>query len=90
MLKTASKLYFCAILPFILLAGSAAQQDAQQPLASAANDFVQQILSRSGSPSAITVTFQNISGLPPDAVESLQNLIFTAFRNSGIRLVKAE
>ena len=90
MLKTASKLYFCAILPFILLAGSAAQQDTQPPLASAANDFVQQILSRSGSPSAIAVTFQNISALAPDAVESLQNLIFTAFRNSGIRLVKAE
>ena len=90
MLKTASKLYFCAILPFILLAGSVAQQDAPPPLTSASNDFVQQILSRSGSPSAITVTFQNVSGLPQEAQESLQNLIFTAFRNSGTRLVKAE
>jgi len=89
MLKTALKQCFGAILPFILLAGSAAQQDTP-PLSAAANDFVQQILSRSGSPSAITVTFQNISGLPADAQESLQNLIFTAFRNSGIRLVKAE
>jgi len=90
MLKTASKLYFCAILPFILLAGLAAQQDGQAPLAVAGNDFVQQILSRSGSPSAITVTFQNLSTLPQDTVESLQNSIFTAFRSSGIRLVKAE
>ena len=82
MLKTASKLYFCAILPFILLAGLAAQQDAQSPLLIPVDDFVQQILSRSGSPATVVVTFQNISGLSQESQEGLQNTILNAFRNS--------
>ena len=57
---------------------------------SAATEFVQLILSRGGSPSAVAVTFQNQSSLPPDSQEALQNAIFNAFRNANVRLVKAE
>ena len=51
---------------------------------------MQQILSRSGSPAAITVSFQNVSASAADAVEAAQTAIFNAFRTAGIRLVKPE
>src|ERR1041385_3284439 len=53
MLKTAVHRCVCAIL--ILLPVCAAAQQEAQPLP-AANEFVQQILSRSGSPSAVAVS----------------------------------
>ena len=56
----------------------------------AAAEFVQQILSRSGSPSAVAVSFQNISSLPPDSQDLVQNAMFAAFHNANVRLVKAE
>ena len=89
MLKTALNLWFCAILLLLLPAASTAQQDAQ-PLPLAATEFVHQILSRSGSPSAVAVTFQNLSVLPPESQEAVQNAVFNGFRNSNVRLVKAE
>lgn len=57
---------------------------------SAAVEFVQLILSRGGSPTAVSVSFQNQSSLPPEAQETLQNAIFNGFRNANVRLVKAE
>jgi hypothetical protein len=84
MLNTAFKLCSCAILPFVLLAASAAQQEG------AARDFVQQILARGGSPRAVAVTFQNVSGLPQESQERLQNFILTAFRDAGVRVGKGE
>src|SRR5262245_14766382 len=89
MLKTAIKLWFCAILLLALPVALWPQQEAQ-PLPAAANEFVQQILSRSGSPSSIAVGFQNVSSLPPASQEALQNAIFNAFRGANVRVVKAE
>jgi hypothetical protein len=89
MLKTASKLCVWATLFCFLPAASLAQQEAQS-IPQAATDFVQLILSRGGSPSAVSVSFQNLSALPPETLEPLQNAIFTAFRNANVRLVKAE
>jgi hypothetical protein len=89
MLKTALKPWFCALLFLFLPAASACQQEAAS-MPSTAAEFVQLILSRGGSPSAVAVTFQNQSLLPPDAQESLQNAILNAFRGANVRLVKAE
>jgi hypothetical protein len=89
MLKTALKPWFCALLVLVLPAASACQQEASS-VPSAAVEFVQLILSRGGSPTAVSVSFQNQSSLPPEAQETLQNAIFTAFRNANVRLVKAE
>jgi hypothetical protein len=65
------------------------QTKTQSPAAAAAG-FVRDILARAGSPSAVSVSFQSISVLPTDLQESVQNAIFTAFRNAGARLVKPE
>jgi hypothetical protein len=81
------KSYFLVALIFGLPA--LAQQEPQS-LPAAASDFVQQILSRSGSPSPITVSFQNIANLPQESQESAQNAILNAFRNANVRLVKPE
>jgi hypothetical protein len=89
MLKTAINPWVCAILLFILPAAFAAPQEAQ-PLPIAANEFVQQILSRAGSPTSVAVGFQNVSSLPADSQEAVQNAIFNAFRGANVRLVKAE
>jgi hypothetical protein len=85
-----------ALLPILLLAASCLQSDAAaqtnrpQPLVVAAGELVEQVLSRSGSPSAIAVTFQNLSTLPGEAQETVQNAVFSGFRNAGARLVKPE
>jgi hypothetical protein len=88
MLKTAVHRCACAVL--ILLPMCAAAQQETQPLPAAANEFVQQILSRSGSPSAVTVSFQNVANLPPEGQEAAQNAIFNAFHSANVRLVKPE
>jgi len=67
---------------------STAQLDSPPVLAAAAGEFVQQILSRSGQLSAVTVSFQNNSGMPPESQEAVQNGIFTAFRNANVRVVQ--
>jgi len=88
MLKTAFIRGFCALL-CVGVAASAAAQDAP-PLSSSATEFTQLILSRSGSPSVLAVTFQNLSSLSPEAQEATQNAIFNAFRAANVRLVKPE
>lgn len=94
MLKTAINSWFCtlrlcAILLSILPQVLAAQQ-VEQPLPAIANDFVQQILSRAGSPTSVAVSFQNVSSLAPENQETVQNSIFNGFRNANVRLVKPE
>ena len=86
-LKTAFMLW-CSTIMLFLPARSMAQQE--QSLSSAANEFVQQILSRSGSPSAVSVSFENVSSLPAETQDNLKNAIVNAFHNANIRLVKAE
>lgn len=85
-----------ALLPILLLAASctqpeaAAQPNAPAPLTVAAAELVQEVLSRSGSPQSIAVSFRNLSALPGEAQDAAQNAIFTAFRNAGVNLVKSE
>jgi hypothetical protein len=66
------------------------QGEASSSLSAAAGEFVMQIVSRVGPVTTMSVTFQNISLIPPDSQEAVQNAVFTGFRNAGIRLVKAE
>jgi hypothetical protein len=89
MLKTAFKRRFCALLFCCLAAASAAPQDVPS-LPSAASEFARLILSRAASPSVLSVTFQNLSSLPPETQEAMQNAIFNAFRNANVRVVKPE
>jgi hypothetical protein len=85
-----------ALLPVLLLTASclqsnaASQQNPPAPMVIAAGELVQQVLSRSGSPTAIAVSFQNLSSIPGDTQDVIQNAIFTAFRSAGVRLVKPE
>jgi hypothetical protein len=88
MLKTAFKQWAFALLILALPAASTAQQEA--PSTSAATEFVQLILSRSGSPSTVAVSFQNLASLPMETQEALQNAMFNAFRSANVRLVKPE
>jgi len=88
MFKTAFYRGFCAIL-LLLPVHAVAQQDSP-PLAAAANDFVQQVLSRAGSPSTVAVSFQNVANLPPEVQESAQGAILNALRSANVRVVKPE
>jgi len=89
MLKTAFKRRFCALLFFCLATASAAPQDAPS-LPAAASEFAHLILSREGPPSQLSVTFQNLSSIPPETQEAIQNAIFNVFRGANVRLVKPE
>ncbi len=89
MVKRVSAYCFWALLLLAVASVSSVCQESQ-PLPAAAQDFVQQILVRSGSPSAVAVTFQNIPGLASDGQEAAQNAILTAFRSANVRIVKPE
>src|SRR5260370_37092574 len=83
MLKTALHRYFFAPILLTLAIGAAAPQSAPSPLIAAAGELAQQILSRGGSPSAVAVTFQNVSTLSAEMQEAVQNAVFRSFRNAG-------
>jgi hypothetical protein len=87
--KTANRRWLCAFLFCVVAVASAASQETPS-LPAAATEFVQLIQSRAGSPSAVAVTFQNLSSLSPERLEALQNAIFNAFRNANVRVVKPE
>jgi hypothetical protein len=89
MLKTAHRRWLCGFLFFFMATAPAISQDAAS-LPVAATEFVQMILSRSGSPSAVAVTFQNLSSLSPEAQEVTQNAIFNSFRGANVKVVKPE
>ncbi|HJS97466.1 MAG TPA: hypothetical protein VJ756_00145 [Terriglobales bacterium] len=94
MLKTALQeglvFVLCLIVPpLITVQGQAATAPAQASLNSLATDFVHEMIARAGLPHAASVSFQNISVLPPDLQESVQNAIFTALRNAGIQMENA-
>lgn len=94
MLKTAFQkgLFFalCLSLPLASAQTQAAQTNGQSSLAAVASDFVRQIIARAGPFSAASISFQNISVLPPDLQETVQNAIFTGFRNAGIRIANSD
>jgi hypothetical protein len=89
MLNTAKQRGLCAFVFFCVAAVSALAQETPS-FPAAANEFVQLIQSRAGSPSAVAVTFQNLSSLSPERLEALQNTIFNSFRNANVRVVKPE
>jgi hypothetical protein len=90
MLKTAIHRYFSALLLLLLTAGAIGQQNGRSPVTTAADAFVQDILLRAGSPSALTLSFQNMAQLPAETMEAAQNAIYSSFRSAGVRLVKPE
>jgi hypothetical protein len=87
--KTANRRWLCAFV-FCALAGTLVIAQDTPSLPAAATEFVQLIQSRAGSPSAVAVTFQNLSSLSPERLEALQNAIFNSFRNANVRVVKPE
>jgi len=89
MLKAAFKRGFCALLFFCLAAASAAPQETPS-LPSAASEFARLILSRGGPVSQLSVTFQNLSSIPPETQEAMQNAIFNVFHGANVKLVKPE
>jgi hypothetical protein len=96
MLKTtvhqAVRALLCLALPIMSVAQAVpvGQTDSPPPLTSVAADFTHDIVARAGSPAALSVSFQNISVLPPDSQEAVQNAIFTGFRNAGVLLANPE
>jgi hypothetical protein len=88
MLKTPFCRILCALA--LTLPMGAAQQNSSSLMAAAAEDLVQQILTRGGSPSAVAVDFQNVSSLPAETKDAMQATIFNAFRNAGVRVVKPD
>ena len=84
-LKTAYRPYLCLLVPLLLVAGVRAQQED-----SAASQFVQEILARGGTPSAVNVSFENMSSLSAADHDALKKSILNSFRAAGTRLVKAE
>src|SRR5215472_7228095 len=89
MVKTAPHRFLFALLLQLLSMNALARQNPSSPV-SAAEDLVQQILSRSGSPSAVAVSFQNVSAMPGEKQETAQTAIFNAFRAAGVSVVKPE
>lgn len=67
-----------------------AQQETPSPWQRQVEEFVQEIVARSGSPSAVTLNFDNVSGLAGSDQDSLKREFLTTFRNAGLRLVKPE
>lgn len=93
MSESQSHSYFRCLLAalFLLMASHCfAQTEPVSVWQSPVNDFVQEILTRGGSPPAITLSFDNISSLPSSEQEVVKKLVLTAFRNAGIRLVKPD
>ena len=90
MVKKLFQLSLSGLILLLPLATIQAQQSAPNPVAAAANDLVQEILSRSGSPRTMAVSFQNVSQMAPDLQELAQSSIFADLRNAGVRIVQPE
>jgi hypothetical protein len=102
MLKAALHRYLSALVLFLLPAGalsvaeaknaswSAQAQQNTAPLTTAANSLVQDILSHAGSPSSVSISFQNLSQLTAETQQAAQDAILNRFRDAGVRLVKPE
>jgi hypothetical protein len=75
-------------------AGFAFARDGVEELPSpwqlAADDLVQQVLSRAGFPSTVSLSFENLSSLSAADQASIKQAVMAGFHNSGVRMVKAE
>lgn len=65
-------------------------EEAPSPWQPPADELVQQVLSRAGSPSSISVSFENLSSLSATDQAAIKQALMTGFRNSGVRLVKPD
>jgi hypothetical protein len=77
------------LLPLILISTTLSAQEAPA-WQTMAGDFVREILGRSGSPSAVLVSFENISSAPAADLDTLKRTILDDFQRAGVRLVKPE
>ena len=83
------RLLLVVLLSLLLPSSLPAQQET--PLwQNMANDLVREILSRSGTPSAVLVSFENLSTSPAADLDTLKRTILDNFQRSGVRLVKPE
>lgn len=83
--------FMVAVLLPLLFSSVAISAQQEPPLwQTTANDFVREILSRSGTPSAVLVTFENFSGSPAADLDTLKRTILDDFQKAGVRLVKPE
>lgn len=90
MLNAAASRYLALLAILFLTVNCLGQQESPSPWQGAADDFVQQISARAGSPSSINVNFGNLSSLPSGEQNTIRQIIMTSFRNAGVRLVKAD
>jgi hypothetical protein len=91
MFKIAALRRCAALLSAMLLSSiCGAQQDSQSPWQAGASDLVQQVLSRAGSPSAISLSFANLSSLTASEQSTIKQAIMAGFRNAGVRLLKPD
>ena len=90
MSKTLARRHAALVAVLFLGIACGAQQEPPSPWQSSVDEFVQQILSRAGSPSAISLSFANLSSLSANDQSAIKQIIMTDFRNSGVRLVKAD
>ena len=82
----------CSVFLFAFVApGPAANaQDAMPVWQTNANEFVKDILNRSGSPSAVLIVFENQSSSPAADPALLKRTILDNFQKAGVRVVKPE
>ena len=90
MLKKPATLSLYAIILLVSLCAARGQEAGQTSVTVAANSLVQDVLARAGAPSSLAVSFQNVSQVPGDLQEAVQNAIFAGLRNAGVRVVKPE
>jgi len=90
MLKAAAPRYAILLAALLFTVQCLAQQEAASPWQAPADDLVQQVLSRAGSPGAINLTLANLSSLSSADQSAIKQVIMTGFRNAGVRLVKAD
>jgi len=90
MLKKPATLSLYAIFLLVSLCAARGQEAGQTSVAVAANSLVQEVLARAGAPSSLAVSFQNVSQVPGDLQDAVQNAIFAGLRNSGVRVLKPD
>jgi hypothetical protein len=90
MLKKPATLSLYGIILLVSLCAARGQEAGQSSVTMAANSVVQEVLARAGAPSSLAVSFQNVSQVPGDLQEAVQNAIFAGLGNAGVRVVKPE
>lgn len=90
MLKKLPKLCLSSFIFLFRLGIICAQPTGQSLVTAAAHSLVQDVLSRAGSPSALAVSFQNASQMPPDLQDAAQSAIYDDLRKAGVHVVKPE